>query len=201
MIARFLPALALIVVLLGGNSPPAHAVDAIKVTRASLTPSIGEAQWLLSADFYVPVSSRMKSVLELGVPISFLLELEIRRARWYWRDKTVSRRSRQYRLSYHPITRRYRLRYSGLSREFFALEQAIAAMSSVRGWPAAASEVLDNETQYTVRVRLRLDSERLPGPLQIDVLNNQDWNLKAPWKQFKVIPTKQPREQSATSSQ
>lgn len=199
MIARFFPALALIVVLLGGVPNQVRAADAIRVTQASLVPAISEPQWLLSADFYVPVSTRMKEVLDLGIPVYFILEFELTRSRWYWRDKTVARKSRRYRLSWHPITRRYRLTYSGLSREFFSLEQAVASMSSIRGWPVISTTELDSDTEYFCAVRMRLDSRSLPGPLQIDVLNNQDWDLTAPWKRFTLTPAMQQRAKSETS--
>ncbi|MGB7180970.1 MAG: DUF4390 domain-containing protein [Burkholderiaceae bacterium] len=199
MITRFLPALALVVALLVG-APPTRAANAIEVTSASLTPAITEAQWLLSADFYVPISARLKEVMELGIPVHFVVEFELSRARWYWSDKTLTQRSRDYRLSYHPITRRYRLKFSGLVREFFSLGEAIAAMTRIRGWAVVPTQFIDPDREYEWALRMRLDSGRLPGPLQIDVMNNQDWNLQATWKRFKIRPGT-PAKSSATNDQ
>lgn len=198
MITRFFPALALIVVLLAG-APAARAADSIDVTRASLTPEVGGSAWLLSADFYVPVSLRLKEVMELGIPVYFVVDFELSRSRWYWRDKSLVRRSRDYRVSYHPITRRYRLKFSGLVREFSTLEQAIAAMTQIRGWAVVANHTLDPSRDYEWSLRMRLDSTRLPGPLQIDIMNNQDWNLQATWKRFKITPGTSPAKSSAIS--
>ena len=200
MITRFFPALALIVVLLAG-AYAARAADAIQVTRASLTPEVGEPRWLLSADFYIPVSPRLKEVMDLGIPVYFVVDFELTRGRWYWSDKTVASRSRDYRLSYHPITRRYRLKFSGLVREFSSLEQAIAAMTQIRGWAVIPARFVDPDRAYEWALRMRLDSARLPGPLQIDIMNNQDWNLQATWKRFKIIPGASPAKSSAISEQ
>lgn len=199
MILRFLSALALIGLLLGGGSP-VQASSAIQVTRASLVPSISDSSWLLSADFYVPVSTRMSEVLELGVPVHFVLEFEVSRSRWYWADKQIVSKSRNYRLSYHPITRRYRLKFSGLSREFSTIDLAIAALTRIRGWNVADAGQLDPTTNYDWAVRMSLDTARLPGPLQLDVLNNQDWNLQAQWKRFKITPQNLPTN-GATNAQ
>lgn len=200
MIPRFLSALALIVLLLGGASPT-RASNAIEVTRASLVPGISEPNWLLSADFYVPVSARMREVLELGVPVHFVLEFEMSRSRWFWTDKKVVSKSRSYRLSYHPITRRYRLKFSGLAREYFSIDQAIAALTRIRGWSVARTDQLDPTINYDWAVRMRLDTARLPGPLQLDVLNNQDWKLQAQWKRFKITPQTKLQTSDETSAQ
>lgn len=200
MITRFFPALALIVVMLVGT-PPARAANAIEITSASLTLAVREPQWLLSADFYVPVSERLKEVMELGIPVHFVVDFELTRDRWYWRDKTVVSLSRHYRVSYHPITRRYRLKFSGLIREFFSLSQAISAMTQIRGWAVVPGKLLEPGRQYRWALRMRLDSRRLPGPLQIDVMNNQDWNLQAKWKRFKITPGNLPAKNRETNGQ
>lgn len=185
MIARLLPALALIVVLLGGV-PAARATDAIQVTRATIAPDTDGAGWKLSADFYIPLSARMREVLQVGVPIYFMVEFTLQRGRWWWRDERVASAEQEYRLSYHPITRRYRLAQSGYPVEFSSLEEAIASLSRIRGWSLLEDVALDPERAYTAALRMRLDTGRLPGPLQVDALTNQDWNLKAPWTRFTV---------------
>ncbi len=187
MIARYLLALALIVVLVGGN-PVARAADSIDVTSVVIEPVPDSDDWLLSADFYLPVPTRVKETLELGVPLYYVVEFELTRSRWWWRDQRVAQASQAYRLSYHPITRRYRLTRSGYSQEYIAIAEAMASLARIRGWLVLNDTPLQSGTTYDAALRMRLDSSQLPGPLQIDVLNNQDWKLDAPWKRFTLTP-------------
>ncbi|MEZ5741993.1 MAG: hypothetical protein R3E68_22860, partial [Burkholderiaceae bacterium] len=67
MIARLLSALAMVVVLIGGGTSTHAAGDTIEVTRVDLVRSVTEPVLLLSADFYLPVPSHIRDLLELGV--------------------------------------------------------------------------------------------------------------------------------------
>lgn len=63
----------------------------------------------LSAQLKFELSSLVEDALQKGIPIFFVAEAEINRERWYWVDKTVATASRQIRLAYQPLTRRWRL--------------------------------------------------------------------------------------------
>ena len=187
MIARLFLALA-VTVALATAERDARAANSIEVTTVQMQPAADGVGWQLSADFYLPLSARIKDVLDVGVPIYFVVEFELSESRWYWTDKQMAAQSQNYRLAYHPITRRYRLTRSGYPQEFVAVDDAIASLSRIRGWSLLQGVSLDPDQTYDAALRMRLDSSRLPGPLQIDVLTNQDWNLDAPWKRFKVTP-------------
>jgi len=187
VIARLFLALAVTVALTFGERD-ARAANSIEVTTLQMLPAADGVGWQLSADFYLPISARIKDVLDVGVPIFFVVEFELNESRWYWTDKQMSNQSQTYRLAYHPITRRYRLSRAGYPQEFVAVEDAIASLSRIRGWSVLQGVSLEPDQTYDAALRMRLDSSRLPGPLQIDVLTNQDWNLDAPWKRFKVTP-------------
>jgi hypothetical protein len=176
----------MVVVLIGGGTSTHAAGDTIEVTRVDLVRSVTEPVLLLSADFYLPLPTHIRDVLELGVAVHFVAEFTLTKPRWYWRDRTLVRESQQYRLSYHPITRRYRVTQLGYPQEFQTLDQAVAWLSRIRGWAVTAADRIEAGETYEGAVRLRLDSDRLPGPMRIDLLTNQDWNIKAPWKRFPV---------------
>ncbi len=189
MIARILLALALIVVLPGGHTE-SRAADSIVVTSLQMEPASDSDGWLLSADFYLPVPPRVMDTLVLGVPLYFVVEFQLTRSRWWWRDAQITQAQQTYRLSYHPITRQYRLTRSGYAQEFVALEEALASLARIRGWLLLQQTELEAGDTYDAALRMRLDASQLPGPLQIDVLNNQDWKLDAPWKRFTLTPGK-----------
>ena len=188
MIARLLLALAVIVALVGLGEREVRAANSIEVTSIKMEPAADELGWQLSADFYLPISNRIREVLDLGIPLYFVVEFELNRSRWYWTARKVAEQTQTYRLSYHPITRRFRLSRSGYPQEFVGLDDALASLSRIRGWSVLQDVNLEEGETYQAALRMRLDASRLPGPLQIDVLNNQDWNLDAPWKRFTLIP-------------
>lgn len=188
MIARLLLALAVSVALAGFSGRDARAASSIQVTSIQMEEAADGVGWQLSANFYLPISARIKDVLDLGVPLYFVVEFEITGSRWYWTDRRIATETQNYRLSYHPITRRYRLTRSGYSQEFVRVDGALASLSRIRGWSVLQTASLADDETYDAALRMKLDSSRLPGPLQIDVINNQDWNLDAPWMRFKVTP-------------
>lgn len=188
MIVRLLLALAVTVALAGGLEREARAADNFEVTSITMDAAADGVGWQLSADFYLPLTSRIKEVLDIGIPLYFVVEFELTKSRWWWADRKIGEHTQNYRLSYHPITRRYRLTRSGYSQEFVGVDDALASLSRIRGWTVLEQANLEQNQTYEAGLRMRLDSSRLPGPLQIDAINNQDWNLDAPWKRFKVTP-------------
>jgi hypothetical protein len=41
---------------------------------------------------------------------------------------------------------------------------------------------------YEAVLRLRLDTSRLPKPLQIDAIASRDWNLTSDWYRWTFMP-------------
>jgi hypothetical protein len=108
------------------------------------------------------------------------------RPRWYWFDEKLVSRSQTYRLSYHALTRQYRLSTGGLHQSFDSLSDALRMLSRLRNWlvidkDAEKAGVRPGET-YTAALRMRLDINQLPRPFQIAALGNKDWNLASDWK-------------------
>lgn len=48
------------------------------------------------------------------------------------------------------------------------------------GWRIAESSLL-NDSSLEIEARMRLDSSRLPKPLQVIVGGNSDWELDSDW--------------------
>ncbi len=189
MTARLVRALALMAMVwaaLTAAATPARAADAIEVQSARLDPS--PDGWLLAADFLVPLPSRLEEAVNRGVTLHFVVEFEASRPRWYWFDEAVASASQTYRLSYHALTRQYRLSLSGFAQSFATLKDALSALSRVRGWRVLEPDQLRTGTLYDVQVRLRLDTTQLPKPFQVNALTNRDWTLSAEWKRFRFTP-------------
>lgn len=190
MISRLLRALALVVVCGAGVAiaPPARAVDAIEAQRVLLEPAPGGDGWTLSADFTLPLPARLEEAVSRGVALYFVLEFELNRPRWYWWDERSAQASQLYRLTYHALTRQYRLTVNGFAQTFSTLEAALKTLSRVRGWKVMEPDQVRAGTEYQAQVRMRLDVSMMPKPFQVTAITNRDWNLQAEWTRFRFAP-------------
>lgn len=141
---------------------------------------------VLDADIGFELTPRLIDVLSSGVPLYFAVEFTLERRRWYWFDEKAVAARLQTRLSYHPLSRQYRLSTGFLQRSFDTLHEALAAVKRVRNWLVADRTVTFTDADYEAAVRLRLDTSLLPKPFQLSVLMARDLQLETPWKRFIV---------------
>lgn len=166
----------------------ARANEVIEATQVRLEPSADAEALVLSADFTVPLSNRLEEAINDGVPLHFVAEFEMRRPRWYMWDEKVVQTSQSWRLSYHALTRQYRLNLNGFVQQFPTLTGAMRAMTQVRGWRVAQPADLRPGIAYDAQVRMRLDMSQLPKPYQVTAITNREWTLQAEWKRFTFTP-------------
>lgn len=146
----------------------------------------------LHADFAFEFNPRLEEAVRGGVPIYFVVEFELTRPRWWWFDeKTVSRRH-QVKLSYHPLSRQYRLAAGVIQQSFPSLEEAVAVLRRMRGWIVVERSTPLQEGAYEAAVRMRLDLTLLPKPFQVSALTSRDWRLESPWRRFTYRPATPP---------
>lgn len=160
--------------------------DNIDVRAASI--GLREDAYALDADFDITLTPTLEDILAKGVPLNFLLEVEVIRPRWYWFNDKVAQAAQQYKLSYNSLTRQYRVSLGTLYQNFATLTEAVRFFSSVRNLPVAERAALQPGTAYQAAVRMRLDVSQLPKPFQITALGSREWNLSSEWHRFAVMP-------------
>lgn len=142
----------------------------------------------LTAALQLELPEVVQDALYKGISMLFITEAEVLRQRWYWSDKVVVRATRFLRLSYQPLTRRWRLAQSpvpfaatglgvSLGQNFDDLSEALAAMQRVVHWKIAEEGALDEGTPYEVNFQFRLDMSQLPRPLQLGAVGRSNWNI------------------------
>ena len=155
----------------------------IGISNASLSPA-DDGGYMLSADFDLTLSHRLEDALSEGVPLYFALDFECYRPRWYWFDATVAKKTHQARLSFHALTRTYRLSTGALHQTFATAEEAVRALSTVRSWHVLSPGDLRPDTSYEVAIHMALDVDQLPKPFQVSALTNRDWTLSSRWERW-----------------
>ncbi len=143
---------------------------------------------LLSGNVKFDLSGPVEDALYKGIPMHFVAEAEVFRNRWYWADSKVGSDARHMRLSYQPLTRRWRLNVSPtamgnsglgvtLNQNFESLTDALAVVQRFSQWKIADLPEGARESQYYVEFSFRLDVSQLPRPFQIGAVGQSDWNL------------------------
>ncbi|MDE2414143.1 MAG: DUF4390 domain-containing protein [Comamonadaceae bacterium] len=179
---------ALLACLLALWAPPrvAHAqahgeVDQLQLERTA-------EGLLLSANLQLELPEVVQDALYKGISLHFIAEAEVLRQRWYWYDKIVARATRYLRLTYQPLTRRWRLVQSSvpfaanglgvsLGQNYEELSDALSAMQRIARWKIADEAQLDAGLPYVVNFQFRLDLSQLPRPLQIGAVGRSAWDI------------------------
>ena len=160
---------------------PGHA-DEIEVADARLSST--EDGVVMNADFAFDLNPRRAEIVTHGVPLYFVVEFELTRPRWYWFDEKAAAKRIQLRLSYHPLSRHYRLSTGVLQQNFTTLEEALNILRRVRNWQVLERPAALADANYEAAVRMRLDVALLPKPFQLSAITSRDLNLESPWKRF-----------------
>jgi hypothetical protein len=141
---------------------------------------------VLNADFALGLNARLEDVLAQGVPLHFVVEFECLRPRWYWLDERIGAATLTARLSFHALTRSYRVSTGTLHQSFPTLEEALRALGRVREWLVLPPGALQQGTTYNAYLRMRLDVSQLPKPFQVSALANRDWSIASEWTKWQL---------------
>lgn len=143
---------------------------------------------LVSAQVRFELPAVVDEALQKGIPMFFVAEAMLLRDRWYWYDKEVASATRYMRLSYLPLTRRWRLLVSSspvgqaglaLGQNFESRDEALAAIQRISGWKIADAGDVEIDARHQISLRFRLDTSQLPRPFQIGAVGQSEWNISA----------------------
>jgi hypothetical protein len=176
----------LVAAMLAAALPEPARADEIEVRDVALRSA--DEGMMLDADFSFDLTPRLADVVANGVPLYFRVDFELTRRRWYWFDETAAARQLHLRLSYHALSRQYRVSTGPLQQSFPTLEEALNVLKRVRNWLVVERTVRFAAADYDAAVRMRLDTALLPKPFQLSALTGRELQLESPWKRFIVRP-------------
>jgi hypothetical protein len=178
-----------LLLLLG--SPVLAATPQLKLER------IDAGLWL-SAQLEFDLPKTVEDALDKGLVVDFLATTEVVRSRWYWINQTVSSVQRRMRLSYQPLTNRWRLTVTNgdtsdlaqglsLNQSFDTLADAMVSIrrfyrwrvgdASAIGTANGITKLIGGAGKYWVKFRFELDVAQFFRPLQIGTLGQADWQV------------------------
>lgn len=165
--------------------PAVLLADHALLRQAEIT--LREEGYVVNADIDFALNPRLTDAVNRGVSLYFVTEFLVERPRWYWFDEVVIERRLNYRISYHAITRSYRLSLGSFHQSFDTLDGAVRTMQRVRNWQVAERSALADGESYEASLRFRLDTAQLPKPFQVTAIGSRDWNLSTEWMNWTFL--------------
>ena len=189
--------------------PAARAAGAANAATTQLTQlrtQSADDGIYLSANVAFELPNVVEDALLKGIPLFFVLEVEILRDRWYWTDQRVAAASRTIRLAYQPLTRRWRVNIgSGIigsasslratfNQNYDNLAEALSAVQRVARWKVAEPSDIRPGADHSLVFSFKLDLSQLPRPFQIGVAGQRDWTIAIESTQKMTLQAARPAE-------
>ena len=190
-------------------APAARAAGAANAASAQLlqlkTQSADDGVYL-NANVAFDLPAVVEDALLKGIPLFFVVEVEILRDRWYWTDQRVAAASRTVRLAYQPLTRRWRVNIgSGIigsasslratfNQNYDTLAEALSAVQRVSRWKVAEPSDIRSGADHSLVFSFKLDLSQLPRPFQIGVAGQRDWTIGLETTQKMVLQASLPAD-------
>jgi hypothetical protein len=162
-----------------------HA-DEITFNNVQLTPI--EKSWALDAQIELELNPTLEQLVNKGVTLHFVTEFQLTKKRWYWMDQKLVDVQRVSKISYQALTNQYRVTLGTFSLTAATLKQALAAVKTIDDWVVIEPGAIDLSQTYQASVRIRLDTNQLAKPFQINAINSKSWNLQSDWYRFDFNP-------------
>lgn len=125
----------------------------------------------------ITLNQTLEDALKKGVELVFMVNASIMKPRWYWLDEEVARCRERFRLSYHALTRQYRLLQNEQLHSFASLDIALKTLGHQTDMPFKEYRPLLPDHRYYLALQISLDVSRLPKPFQMEWFDSEDWNL------------------------
>jgi hypothetical protein len=137
----------------------------------------------LDARLQLVLSTEALAALESGVTLTIELQLQVIRSRRFMPDDVEAELAVRYELVYSPVTQRYIVRNlnSGNQDSFATLYSALNSLGRVQGLPVIDDALLTADSEYRVRLRAMLNTERYPAALRVLFFWRGQWQLQSEW--------------------
>lgn len=172
------------------------AAEGIDVSRAEARITDG-GQLSVSSRFQTELPDQLKQALRRGVPLNFTLGWQLSAptvASYRFKfDQLIGDDSNiYYKLTFHPLTNRYRVTVGAFSTDYDTLDAALRAIGAVANWKVLHKGTLSGtEARETkAEIRLLLSTSKLPKPFQINALTSKNWHFDSGWKPLNIIGNK-----------
>jgi hypothetical protein len=177
----------LLVLLLSSYSLSAQA-DGFQVR--SVATELKDKVYLLNARIDYRLSNEVVEALQNGVPLIILLDIEVKRERHWWFDKTIAELQQGYLILYHALSETYIVNNlnSGAQKNFTSMNAALRSLGHIEDLPIIDTHLVKPDAKHYVELKTYLDIESLPAPMRPIAYLSPKWRLETDWYQWPLQP-------------
>jgi hypothetical protein len=186
--AGWLAAAALLLVN-AGTGASVRAEDRSGFEVREVGTRLEDGFYLLDARIDFQFSAEAREAMDNGVPITVIVDVEIRRQGRFW-GRQVAALTDRYRIENHALTNRYVIRRlaSGEARTYGSYAEMVAALGTIDDLPLVDHLLIEADEAYRLRLQVRLDIEALPSPLRLVAYLSSLWRLESDWHEWPLTP-------------
>ena len=179
---------ALLCLLINAFSATQSQAEGFQILAAET--KLKEQVYQLDANLDLEFSGDALEALRSGVPLIVLVNIEVLKHRSWWWNKTVAELEQGYLVLYHALSEKYIIHNlnSGAQQNYISLNAALHSLSNIKNFPLIDKNLLDEDDDYFVRLRVYLDIESLPAPMRPIAYISSQWQLESDWFSWPLKP-------------
>ena len=169
----------------------AARADAANFSVKSARAALEQRTLHVHARFDLPIGAKIEEALGKGIPIDVVIDVNMVKHRWWWRNRPVTDMVLRRRIQFHALSRQYLV--SGLqarepSESFGTLAQALAHAGTLDEFTIAltAKKEIEADARYLLLLRARLDIEALPMLMRPLAYATPSWRLNTGWTEWPI---------------
>ncbi|MCP4494144.1 MAG: DUF4390 domain-containing protein [Gammaproteobacteria bacterium] len=143
---------------------------------------------LLDARLMIELPEYISIAVDRGFAVPLMFEVEILEIKNYWFDKKIVSLKQQYMLHYLPMLDSYVI--SDVNKDqrhyFDSREQAVGSIEVIYHYAMLDISNIAQDLEVYARLRVGLDVDELPLPLQSSSLWDNDWGLQSEWFNWEI---------------
>ena len=162
---------------------PASAAGSGRFEIVNADFRVADGVWVADARSDLELSDDALEALESGVTLTIEYQFTVTRVRKLWPDKLIEERKQTIELQYLSLSRRYVVRNlnEGEQESYATLFSALRQIGRINDLPIIAASELNPDRRHYISMRIVLNRESLPGPLQVLIFWQGDFSLESEW--------------------
>ncbi len=142
------------------------------------------------AAFDLSIGQDPLDALNNGIPLTLAVEMVLFRERAWLPNEKIAQWQFLYEINYHALSGRYVVSEQD-SDEYTSFSTVNAALQAVgqfsNNWDTSGSVTPNDDQEYFVKLRVRLDLTPLPAPIKLISHVARQWRQNSGWEQWSVL--------------
>lgn len=177
----------MLALLLAGAGGVARADFAVSELQARLVDGALE----LSGVLELALTPKVEEALGKGIPLDFVIGVRLNRVRpWLW-DERAGEWTLKRRIRFHALSGQYLVTTldatSETSESYTSLSEALRQLGTLAALRLRLADPPRAQEGYAVQLRVHLDLDALPTPLQPVAYTSLAWHLNSGWSTWQVV--------------